>query len=261
LLGDLHEIIQQARQLQATDDPSPSVWNSIAIALRREGLIRPTTPNETLLESDPVVRPLQADSMCAHPLEDERHVRSCPECAGVMRELDTITAQAQILLGSEEPSPRVWNSIEMALRKEGLIHPPQVELPELHAHPRWKLSWLVPLAGTAVVILGMVLFQNGDGWRKAATAPQLASVAPVNVQDSPDSAPTAEEEQMVQLVSDRTPSLTAAYQADLKAVRDYIRDAEKSVRANPQDQLAQQHLRSAYEEQAMVYEMAMSRLQ
>lgn len=39
----------------------------------------------------------------------------------------------------------------------------------------------------------------------------------------------------------------------------YIRDAEQSARANPDDEEAQQYLMNAYEQKAMVYELAMDR--
>ncbi len=43
LVKELSLIIAAASRLQAADEPSPRVWNSIAFALRQEGLIRPQT--------------------------------------------------------------------------------------------------------------------------------------------------------------------------------------------------------------------------
>jgi hypothetical protein len=53
--------------------------------------------------------------------------------------------------------------------------------------------------------------------------------------------------------------MRAGYESDLRAVNAYIRDAESSVRDNPNDAIAQQYLMNAYEQRAMVYEMAMNR--
>lgn len=41
LVKELRLIVAAAGQLQAADEPSPRVWNSIAAALRQEGLVRP----------------------------------------------------------------------------------------------------------------------------------------------------------------------------------------------------------------------------
>src|SRR5208337_1641681 len=116
LLADLNEIARQAKQLQASEEPSTQVWHSIEAALRKEGLVRGNTAIELPVPS-------------AHSLEDAVHLQSCPACAGVLADLDAISQQARLLRGSEDPSPRVWNSIEIALRNAGLVRQPQVELP------------------------------------------------------------------------------------------------------------------------------------
>ena len=243
LLADLNEIARQAKQLQASAEPDAQVWDSIETALKNEGLIRGDTSTEVLPHE-------------AHSLEDEAHVHSCLPCAIVHSDLDEISQQARLLQESDEPSPRVWNSIEIVLRNEGVIREPELERPRVrHASPRWKLAWLVPLAAVAAVILGGVIFEGTQGWQNGRNAP-VASVAPVVPQGS---AANPEEEQMVKLVADRTPSLSAAYEADLKAVNDYIREAEGSAQANPRDEMAHQHLMSAYEQRAMLYEIAMNR--
>jgi len=42
-------------------------------------------------------------------------------------------------------------------------------------------------------------------------------------------------------------------------VNEYIRDAEESAQADPNDEEAQQSLMDAYEQRAMVYDMALDR--
>jgi hypothetical protein len=53
--------------------------------------------------------------------------------------------------------------------------------------------------------------------------------------------------------------MRASYEANLEDVNSYIRDAEASTRSNPNDEQAQQSLMNAYEQRAMVYEMALDR--
>jgi hypothetical protein len=65
--------------------------------------------------------------------------------------------------------------------------------------------------------------------------------------------------QLLNTVAERTPSMRASYEADLRSVNAYIRDAELSAHNDPNDEVAQQYLRNAYEQKAMVYEMALDR--
>jgi hypothetical protein len=67
------------------------------------------------------------------------------------------------------------------------------------------------------------------------------------------------DEQLLQEVSARAPMMRAAYESNLKDVNDYIRDAQESVNANPNDEEAQQALMDAYGQKSMIYEMALDR--
>ncbi len=240
LLADLNVISGQAMLLQTLEEPSPRVWEYLQNALRREGLVR-----------DQAMRVPQTAK--EHPLDDEDHVYFCPECAGVLGDLNEIIEQARLLQASDEPSPRIWNSIEIALRNEGVVHQgaPAVQSARL-IPPRWRLAWVVPAAALAMLILGTVLFQRGSEPHQVAVG---SSVAPI----SADPSLRADELELVRAVGERTPALKAGYEADLKVVDAYISDAEQSAKANPQDEVAQQYLRGAYDQRAMIYEMAMNR--
>jgi hypothetical protein len=239
LLADLNVISGQAMLLQTLEEPSPRVWEFLRNALRSEGLVR----------EQAVPGPRTANH---HALDDEDHVHFCPECSVVLGDLNEISAQARLLQASDEPSPRIWNSIEIALRNEGVVHQAPSAKPARLIPPRWRLAWVVPAAALAMLILGTALFQRGG------VPPQVAvdsSVAPTLA----DSSLQAEERELVRAVGERAPTLKAGYEADLKVVDAYIFDAEQSAKANPQDEVAQQYLRSAYDQRAMIYEMAMNR--
>jgi hypothetical protein len=68
-----------------------------------------------------------------------------------------------------------------------------------------------------------------------------------------------EDQQLLEMVGSRTPGLRAAYESDLRNVNAYIRDAEQSVQADPNDEEAQQALMDAYGQKAAVYQLAMDR--
>ncbi len=61
-----------------------------------------------------------------------------------------------------EPSPRVWNSIEITLRQEGIIRDPQLGPSLVPARPqRWNMAWLAPVAALLLVAFGIVIYQRG----------------------------------------------------------------------------------------------------
>ena len=103
-------------------------------------------------------------------IEQEEHLRCCPECSDLVADLNAISRQGRLLQGSEEPSPWVWKSIEATLRQEGLIHQPENERPVFHS-PRlsWRLRWLVPAAAMFLVVFGVLLHERGTNGRSGGT--------------------------------------------------------------------------------------------
>src|SRR5437879_12218937 len=73
--------------------------------------------------------------------EHQAHLISCPQCSGLVSDLNAISKTARLLRASEEPSPRVWNSIEISLRREGLIRQTSRDG---YVRTSWRLSgaWL-----------------------------------------------------------------------------------------------------------------------
>ena len=54
----------------------------------------------------------------------QEHIRTCENCAALVRDLEYIAAQARLLLPIHDPSPAVWDNIQQAIRKE-----PQADTP------------------------------------------------------------------------------------------------------------------------------------
>jgi hypothetical protein len=189
-------------------------------------------------------------------LEHHEHLRTCSPCSDLVSDLNAIRNQARWLGNDLEPGPRVWASIEAALRREGLIHDPQPQLVlTVSRTPRWKYAWLMPITAALVFGAGLLfIHQYVPVVQRTST-----TAAVVNAPQPMQAAMPADEDQLLQVISARAPAMRAAYETNLRAVNDYIRDAESSVHNNPNDEIAQQHLMSAYEQRAMVYEMAMDR--
>lgn len=188
----------------------------------------------------------------------QAHLKDCQNCSGLVSSLEAIVREAKELQAVEEPSPRVWNSIEIILRQEKLIRDPQPTghhsiLPSFRQ--RWgAMAWLVPTAAALLVGAGILLYQQrpNNSSQVAAKLPPAATTAKVAAGDMSD-------EQLLQEVSVRAPMMRAAYESNLRDVNNYIRDAQDSVNADPNDEEAQQALMDAYGQKSMIYEMALDR--
>jgi hypothetical protein len=185
--------------------------------------------------------------------ESQSHLQSCGNCSGLVTSLQSIIHEAQYLQATDEPSPRVWNSLEIILRQEKIIHEPRAAhsiLPGLRQ--RWGIAaWLVPAAAAILIAAGvMTIHRPNTGNTQQAI---LKTGAPIK------SASEQSDEQLLQEVSMRAPMMRAAYESNLKDVNNYIRDAQESVNADPNDEEAQQALMDAYGQRSMIYEMALDR--
>jgi hypothetical protein len=195
--------------------------------------------------------------------EQESHLKSCPACSSLVAELDLISREARQLQDVAEPNPRVWKSIEIALRQEGIIRDPQMG-PSLvpPVRRRWSLGWLAPVAAAAVVAFGIAVYQRGSSPPQQVAhldTPVAATVASLQTGKNPSNTNNIEDQQLLAAVASRSPAMQAQYASNLQNVNAYIRDAEESAQADPNDEEAQQIVMDAYQQRATVYEMALDR--
>ena len=184
--------------------------------------------------------------------EQQAHLRSCPACTTLVKELDLIIAAAGELQGADEPSPRVWNSIEIALRQEGVILPQRSVNPLVPSFvARWGAArWLVPAAAMLLLALGIYVRRESQPRQLAQTPTVAEQVASAS---DPDDA------EMMQEVALHTPTLKTQYEDNLRQVNQSIRDAQGAVDQNPNDEDARRSLMDAYQQKSMLFEMAMDR--
>jgi hypothetical protein len=192
--------------------------------------------------------------------EQEQHLRTCSACRCLVSDLKAISQQAHSLQASEDPNPRVWSSIEIALRREGLIRQPSGgELAKVHAFPsRWNSTWLLPVAAALLVAAGIVRYERSTR-EPVVRVVVPSSEAPVKSASLVPLDEAVADQQLLQSLAKRAPAMEAAYKSNLQDVNSYIRDARESVKNNPNDEEAQQYLSNAYEQRAMIYEMAEDR--
>jgi hypothetical protein len=85
----------------------------------------------------------------------------------------------------------------------------------------------------------------------------VASVAKPAVEPEP----SAEDQRFLSVVSTRAPSMRATYESQLRAVNAHIREVQAYLDRNPGDAEARQHLMDAYQQKALLYQIALDRIQ
>ena len=185
--------------------------------------------------------------------EQQDHLRSCSVCTALVDELSLIAARAVDLRESHEPSPRVWNNIEIALRKEGLIRAQRSShslLPALGSRWGWA-RWMVPVAAALLIAIGIYLRPHSRTEQIASNLSQPV-VADLGVAGLSD-------DDFMQEIAAQSPDMQAQYTDNLQRVNQYIQDAKGSVDANPNDEEARRALMDAYQEKSMLFELALDR--
>ena len=191
--------------------------------------------------------------------EQLAHLKSCQECSALVQDLVAIATTAAELRSADEPSPRVWNSIEIALRQEGLIRPQRSSSSLLANRSTWSWGrWLVPAAALLAVAIGLRVHQQTQVRQIVSIAPPsvIESQPPVTVASLKDG---LNDDDLLQEVSAQEPAMKAQYADNLQNVNQYIRDAQGFVDANPNDEEARRSLLEAYQQKAMLFELAMDR--
>ena len=185
--------------------------------------------------------------------EQQAHLKSCAACSDLLADLNCISSQAVLLRASDEPSPRVWNSIEAQLRREGLIHAPAMPRASWLLL-RWRSAWLVPVAAVMLMIAAIKLYHPFGAGDRELVVRQQPPVAVQPVQKVP-----TQDTVILNTFAARPPAQRASYQADLDRANAFIRDAEQSVHNDPSDVYSQQLLINAYEQKQMLYDLAVDR--
>jgi hypothetical protein len=186
--------------------------------------------------------------------EQQDHLKNCPKCTALVAELLALACAAGDLRAADEPSPRVWNSIEIALRQEGLIRPQRPRLSVLPSFgSQWGWArWLVPAAAVLLITLGIYVRQRSQTQPVARVdaTPVVADEASVAGLNDAD---------LFAEIAQQTPDLQAQYTDNLRRVNEYIHDAKTTVDENPSDEDARSSLMDAYQQKAMLFELVLDR--
>jgi len=189
-------------------------------------------------------------------VEQQVHLRNCPGCTRLVADLLVIACCANDLRAADEPHARVWKSIESSLRREGLIRPQRRSLsllPSFGSQSSWA-RWLVPAAALLLISLGIFLRQHSQ---RSDMARNPAATALVPVSDA--AVAGLNDDDLLQEAAQQSPALQEQYADNLRRVNQYIHDAKTTVDADPNDEDARRSLMEAYQEKAMLFELALDR--
>ena len=186
------------------------------------------------------------------------HVASCVRCRALVADLDAIQQRARAW-GTDEVAPpeRVWVSLRAQLEAEGIIRPDAAGEVALEA-AKVKRGWfagildVVPrpvLAGAYLAaLIGASIALTGQSTR------QLDEARWMNGTQDTTGALSADlqnaERDTVSAMNQSDPVVTASLHDNLAIVDNYIALCEKSVREDPENEIARDYLYEAYEQKA-----------
>jgi len=227
LVSDLKLISSEARQLATSEEPAPRVWARIAADLRAEGLIRePGSTGPILVPTSPRRRwsAWWLAPVAAALVAAGSYVvnhKATPQLAKQQAPATPVTSPAVTSPAPETP----------AVPPASAPAPAPEQLAQKSAKP------------TEVV-------------GSSAGASAGSAIAPAVEPEA-----SAEDQQFLSEVSTRAPSMRATYENQLRAVNADIRETQAYVDQNPGDVDARQHLMDAYEQKALLYQIALDRIQ
>jgi hypothetical protein len=223
LVSDLALIASEAHQLAATEEPAPRVWVRIAAELRAEGIIR-----------EPESAPLRPVLVPATARRRWSALWLAPVAAAI------VAAGAYVV--NHQPKS------QMALQQTPVKRTASLaETEKTVAKTPVVPPVAVPQATPETPAPQQVATKD---------APPVDTVKP-----DVEPGPNAEDQQFLRAVSTQAPSMRATYENQLQAVNADIRETQAYVDRNPGDVDARQHLMDAYEQKALLYQIALDRIQ
>ena len=114
--------------------------------------------------------------------------------------------------------------------------------------------------GTLLAFAAMLLFAISIIWFRNNSMRQGSPTLTASVPAAVPAAKVDEDDaQMLSMVQQKSPAMLPTYRENLDTVNAYIRDARRTVEQDPTDMGARGHLIRAYDQKALLYQMAMYR--
>jgi hypothetical protein len=203
----------------------------------------------------------------ALPQLAQAHLEECESCRALSADFSAIRDAALELSAGDAPPERVWISLRNQLEAEGLIREPQTaQRPAQPARASWWTVFQRPaIAGSLLAIL--LAASGALGF--LSTAPQVSVQSQISPEQEVSPSLTADnvfKEEILTVGNDSIPGLqrqdaavTQSIRRNLQLVDNLIAICEKSVREQPDNQMARDYLYGAYQQKAELLATAMNR--
>ncbi len=232
LASDLKLISSQAHQLAASEEPPSRVWVRIAAELRAEGLITEPTKREPV-----PIRPSYVPV-----LTTSRSRWSAWWLAPI--------AAGLIVAGSLVVSHQ--SALQVARQAPATQATKPATVPATASVSAPKTAAVASSSSSA----------SEPARQELAQKPvQVTGLAGRAAEDAAELAPNDDDQQFLSVVSTMAPYTRASYKNELQAVNKDILETQAYVNQNPGDMDARQHLIDAYQQKALLYQIAMDHVQ
>jgi hypothetical protein len=185
------------------------------------------------------------------------HLASCVHCRALIADLEAIQQRARAW-GSDEVAPpeRVWVSLRAQLEAEGTIrshaagevrqtaklqHGWSAGIFDAVPRPVLAGAYLVALVGASIALTGPSTRQLDEARWMNGTQDTTGALS-ADLQNA--------ERDTVSAMNQSDPVITASLHDNLAIVDNYIALCEKSVREDPENEIARDYLYEAYEQKA-----------
>jgi hypothetical protein len=245
LLTDLEAIRVASRDLAADAEPPTRLWPALLSQLRAEGLIYEGN-GAVCNEFEVLIAPWMEGERSSAA---QAHLHQCVACSSMLEDFQAMRVAGAGLAEDAEPSVLLWPALERELRSAGLIRGRSLWgwLREAYdaagvALPRPELAgaYAATLALGALLVAAQIPGGAEAAWLHRT---QVASA-------SMDTQFAGVEKDTVAAFHPRNPEVSAAFSSNLAMVDHYITICEKSVREEPQDEMARDYLYGAYQQKA-----------
>ncbi len=182
--------------------------------------------------------------------EEEEHLRECSICSDLVQDLKYIADQAKLLVPMEEPAERVWDGIKESLEREGMIRPSRAR-----GRLLGSITWISALGVIVLVAFGILAVNRYRLNHQATQSNQpiagTHSAVPAHQLDVEH-----DDQQVLEQLGAVRPEARQTFEENFRVVNASIVDSQKTLDQNPTDGDARQALDRAYEQKAMMYELA-----
>jgi hypothetical protein len=173
------------------------------------------------------------------------HLDRCAHCSGLMADLRAIRSVSAELAEAEPPA-RLWVSLRNQLESERLIRETEAEVVATASRPSFWLRLRPAMAAAYLAVIAVLGIWISTSLTPVSPGPEPVAGLSMQVPD-----PT--------LPSERNPVVAASYTQGLEVIDNFIRLCEKTVREQPDNEVAREYLYDAYRRKANLLAMSMDR--